>query len=381
MTINAGFEFARAQIKYEQANSLKAKLEALQEMYSTAPKHKGSENLRAEISRKIAATRHELEKEKEQASKRGGGSGMAVKKEGAGQIVLIGLPNSGKSTILKQLTGVDVEIADYEFTTTTPQFGMVDFFKAKIQLVEIPAIIQGSSEGKASGTQLLSIVRSSDAVVLVLDSDNAKAEFEILLSECKKADIRLNEKPPAIQIRQGAYKGISITGTTFFKISRQQFEDFLKSQGIFNAAVILSEPVTSIQQVADTLDNSLVYKKALVLVNGKGKNVSKPSFDFLSKFGFELFNQPSELDSLKPRLFELLETVLVYTKKPGEDAAQIPLVLHQGQTVGDLAKLVHKDIAANLKAAKLYGPNSRFDGQKVPLEYGLKNFDIIELDT
>lgn len=381
MTVNAGYEFAAAQLKYEQANNLKAKLDALQEMYATAPKHKGSEKLRAELSKKISALKHEIEKEKEQVSKRSGGPSMAVKKEGAGQIVLIGLPNSGKSTVLKQLTNVEVEIADYEFTTTTPEFGMMDFFGAKIQLVEVPAIIDGSSEGKASGTQLLSIVRSADAVILVVDAKHAGAQTLTLISECKKADIRLNQKPPAILIKQGVYRGISISGTPYLKIPKEQLEEYLKSHGIFNAAIILSEPLTNIQQIADTLDQSLVYKKALILVNGKGDGISKPAFDFLSKFGFETFSNPQELDHFKPRFFELLDDVLVYTKKPSEQAAKVPLVLHRGQTVGDLAQMVHKDIAKNLRSAKLFGPNSRFEGQKVPLEYELQNFDIIELDA
>jgi ribosome-interacting GTPase 1 len=120
MPINAGFEFENAKKKYDKARTPLEKLLALQEMQSTAPGHKGAENLRREISRKIAILKRDMEKQKEQAKKAARGSSLAVRKEGAGQIVIIGLPNSGKSTLLKDLTNADVAIASYPFTTKKP---------------------------------------------------------------------------------------------------------------------------------------------------------------------------------------------------------------------------------------------------------------------
>jgi len=111
MPINAGYEFENAKRKYEEAQTPEAKLAALQEMYTTVPKHKGTENIRAELSKKIALMKREIEKQAEQKSKRGGGESLAVKKEGCAQIVLIGFPNSGKSTCLKNLTKLDGKIA------------------------------------------------------------------------------------------------------------------------------------------------------------------------------------------------------------------------------------------------------------------------------
>ncbi len=382
MPINANFEFERARMKYEQANSPKAKLEALYEMASTAPKHKGSERLRAEISRKIAKLKHEIEKAEEQAAKRGGGSSLAVKKEGAGQIVLMGFPNSGKSTVLKALTNADVEIADYPFTTTTPQVGMMNFAGARVQLVELPAIIEGSAEGKAQGTQLLSLARSADAIVFVLDCQQAETEFSVLVSECNKAGIRLNEHRPAIRIQQGEYKGISVSGKQFLKIKLQDFGAFLQTQGIHNAAIVLSEPIVSMQQVRDALDSKLVFKKGLILLNWKGKIVQSFSFNAPKNFEAISFSNSNELVSFKKNLFLLLEKVLVYTKRPGEEPdLKDPLVLPKGSTVANLAQMVHKELVQKLQHARLYGENAKFKGQKVPLDYKLQNFDIIGIDV
>ncbi len=382
MPINAGYEYFNAENKYHQAASPKAKLEALQEMARYAPSHKGGQNLRAEISRKIAKLKHEIEKAEEQAAKRGGGSSLAVKKEGAGQIVLMGFPNSGKSTVLKALTNADVEIADYPFATTTPQVGMMDFFGARIQLVELPAIIEGSAEGKAQGTQLLSLARSADAIIFVLDAFSAVEEFRILVLECNKAGIRLNEHRPAIRIQHGEYKGISVSGKQFLKIKLQDFGAFLQTQGIHNAAIVLSEPIVSMQQVRDALDSKLVFKKGLILLNWKGKIVQSFSFNAPKTFEAISFSNSNELVSFKKNFFLLLEKVLVYTKKPGEEPdLKGPLVLPKGSTVANLAQMVHKELAQKLQHVRLFGSNAKFKGQKVPLDYKLQNFDIIEIDV
>ncbi|MBU0636198.1 50S ribosome-binding GTPase [Candidatus Micrarchaeota archaeon] len=377
MPANVSFEFERARIKYEQANSPQAKLEALQEMARYAPKHKGGENLRAEISRKIAKAKKEIEKAAEQAAKRGGGASLSVKKEGAGQIVLMGLPNSGKSTVLKALTGVRVEIADYPFTTTKPQVGMMDFFGSRIQIVELPAIVEGSASGKALGTQLLAIARSADAVLLVVNHETAVHETKILLEECKKTNIRLNETKPKIKIQTGSYKGLSVSGKKFLKFPLSELESFLKTQGIHNAAVILEESIKSLQQVQDALDNRLVFKKAMVLENFRGKPIQKTTVPAIFTISFSI---PSQLEAHKKDFFALLDKVLVYTKRPSMKADLTePLVLSNKSTVADLARLVHKEVAQKIRHAKLYGKNAKFKGQKVPRNYKLKNFDIIEI--
>jgi small GTP-binding protein len=374
MPINASFEFERARIKYEQAIGNEAKLAALLEMQSTAPKHKGSEKLRAEISKKIANVRHEIEKQKEQQAKRGSGTSINVKKEGCGQIVLMGLPNSGKSSLLKALTGVQVEIAPYEFTTTKPEIGMMEFKGAKVQIVEVPAIVEGSSEGKANGTQLLSLARNSDAVVLVLDSEKAESELPILKSELLKAKVRLNEKKPEIRIEQSEYKGLSVSGKQFLKMPIDKLEQFLKSLGLHKTSVVLNEELKSFDKILQVLDEGIVYKPALALLNKKRNDaiVKQVKFDSIVFFG-------SNIEEIKARLFSLIEKVIVYTKKPGQEPDyNEPLVLKKGTTVEEVAGMLHKDFAKNLKHVKVWG-STRFEGQRVSKNYALQDFDIIEI--
>ncbi|MDD5148718.1 MAG: 50S ribosome-binding GTPase, partial [Candidatus ainarchaeum sp.] len=235
MPANVTVDFEKARFKYQQANSPEAKLEALFEMQRFAPSHKGAENLRADISKKIAATRKEIEKQKAQEKKRGGAKGLSVKKEGIGQIVIIGFPNSGKSSLLKALTGVEVEIAPYPFTTKTPQVGMMDFKGAKIQLVELPGLVEGASEGAAQGTQVLSIIRTADAVILLAKS---REEEEIIKKELLNAKIILNQKKLLIEISHSQFKGIAISGKKFLKCKEQELVSLLKGLGMQNAEVV-----------------------------------------------------------------------------------------------------------------------------------------------
>ena len=353
MPVNPGVEYVKAEEKYRNASTTQEKLLALSEMMKTVPKHKGTENLRREITRKIAKLRKDVEKEKAQASKAGRGPSINVKKSGAGQIVLVGMPNSGKSTLLKKLTGIKVEIASYPLTTQKPEVGTMNYNGALVQLVEIPALIEGSSEGKAQGTQLLSLIRNADAIVLVV---NGKEEEKILLNELRKADIIAGQKKPLIEIKASKFRGITITGKKYLKVKEQDVRDMLKQFGVFNVSVLLMEP-TTIEKIAQVLNEKIVYKNSLTVERGK-------------HYGIE---------ELKEKIFLLLEKIIVFTKKPGHEAdLKEPLVLKKGSTVEEVAKTVHKDFLENLRYVRVWG-SSKFPGQRVAREYGLKNKDIIEI--
>ncbi|MCD6478611.1 MAG: 50S ribosome-binding GTPase [Candidatus Diapherotrites archaeon] len=377
MPANVSIEFALAQKKYEQARTLEEKLAALLEMQRYAPDHKGAEKLRAEISRKIRTIREKIEKQEEQRKKASARS-IGIKKEGIGQIVLVGMPNSGKSTLLKALTNADVEIAGYAFTTKEPKAGMMDYNKAQIQLVEIPALIEGSSAGKARGTEMLGLIRNADAVVLVLDANNASYEFNVLMKELSNADILLNESKPKIEIKKSEFQGISIVGEKYLAMPKKELENFLKRQGLHNVSVIVSEPA-DYKKIEMALNKRLTYKKALAVLVDKFGNATVPE-EISEKMQVLLVRKldENELKALKEAIFNLLGKVLVFTKKPGEKPAEKPLALPEGSTIEDIAKLLHQDFYKHLKYAKVWG-STKFPGQKVAKEYTVKTGDIVEL--
>lgn len=355
MTTNAGPEYFAAEKKYREAKTIEQKLFYLREMLKYAPKHKSSEKLLAHITRKIAKLKKEVEKEKTQATRKGSGPTIGVKKEGCGQIVLIGLPNSGKSTLLKELTSVDVAVAPYPFTTTKPEIGMMNYKGALVQIVEVPAIVEGSSEGKANGIQILSIIRNADAIVMVIREEY---EEKVLLDELNKANIKVNESKPAIVIKPAKFRGITIAGEKYLKVKKEGLIDFLNNVGIRNANIILNEEA-DLEKIALVLDDKIVYKRAIV-VNTKEKG---------------------DVDKLKESIFSLLGKIIIYTKKPGSKVErEEPLVLRKGSTIEDAARVLHKDFAKGLKYARVWG-SSKFPGQRVAKDYKLENEDVVEISA
>lgn len=358
MPVNPGFEYVVAEERYRKARTPSEKLAGLIEMLRTVPKHKGTEKIKAEFTRKIALLRKEIEKQREIQSKRGSGAAIAVKKEGIGQVVLVGLPNSGKSTLLNMLTDAHAEVAPYAFTTKKPEVGMLDYKGAKIQLVEVPALIEGSSEGKANGMQALSIIRNADAIVFVLSSEqSAEDELKLLQNELEKANIKANRSRPRIRINQSEFKGITISGKSFLRIKEAELSDFLKGIGIHNASIVLNEP-TTIDRIAEVLDDRIIYKRALNAISGK---------------------DAKNLDELKRSIFTLLNKILIYTKKPGVQAdLNEPLIAGKGATIEEIAKSLHKGLAQKFKYAKVWG-STKFPGQRVSRNYKPKDFDVIEI--
>ncbi len=377
MPTNVSIEFALAQKKYEDAKTLEEKLAALLEMQKHAPDHKGAENLRAEISRKIRALREKIEKQEEQR-KKATGKALGIRKEGIGQIVLVGMPNSGKSTLLKALTNADVEVASYPFTTKEPVIGMMEYNKAQIQLVEIPALIEGSSQGKARGTELLGLIRNADAVALVLDANNALYEFNVLMRELTDADILLNERKPKIVIKKSEFQGLAIVGEKYLQMPKKDLENYLKKQGLHNVSVIISEPA-DYKKIDRALNKRLVYKKALAIIVDKFGNANIPE-EISKKMKAIVIKKLDEEEKkkLKEVLFELLDVVLIFTKKPGEKPAEKPMALPAGSTIEDVAKALHQDFYKGLKYARVWG-STKFPGQKVAKEYVVQNRDIVEL--
>lgn len=377
MPANVTYEFAKAREKYENASSSYEKLAALEEMRSTAPKHKGGEHLRAEINRKIAQIRSEIEREKKQASKRSGGPTLSVKKDGAGQIVLVGLPNSGKTTFFNYMTGLKATIGNWEFTTSKPEIGMANYQKTNIQLVDLPAVTKGSHEGKAKGKEILSIIRNTDGIAIILDSKKAVEEYSTIEEELKKAGILLNQEKPRISITASQFPGISITGKQFLKITQEQLTHFLKGMGMFNAQVVLREE-TTLEKLSQSLNERLVYKKAIILYT-KGEPEKKITF-FPKEKQLAFEKKEEQKEKIAQKLFELLEKVYIYTKRPGQEPAyHEPLVLNKGATVLEAAEHVHKEIAGKLKFAKVWG-STKFNGQQVGKKYRVQNGDIVEFN-
>ncbi|WP_297068636.1 GTP-binding protein [Thermococcus sp.] len=385
MPTNVTAEYLAAEEEYRNARTIPEKIRALEKMYATVPKHKGTEKLRLQIKRKLSELRKELEKQR-QMKKGGGGPSLAVRKEGAAQIVLVGLPNVGKSSLMKKLTNVEADVADYAFTTVEPIPGMMHHKDVQIQLVEVPGLVEGASLGKGMGTQLLSVIRNADAVAIVLDlSQDPVKQMEILLREFERAGIKLNRRRPRVEIKRTSMGGIVINGVENIRGEVSEVMRMLRDERIHSAEVTVKEPVT-LEEFADALDDSLVWRRAIIIANKGDAAGSRGNYSRLLKAYAERFKvipvsarRGVNLDELKDAIYDLAGIIRIFTKSPGEEPAYPPIAMKKGSTVIDVAKKIHKEFSRNFRYARVWGKSVKFPGQRVGADHVLEDGDVVEI--
>ncbi len=384
MPTNVTAEYLAAEEEYRNARTIPEKIRALEKMYAAVPKHKGTEKLRLQIKRKLSELRKELEKQ--QAQKKGGGYSFSVRKEGAAQIVLVGFPNVGKSSLLTKLTNADVDIANYPFTTVEPIPGMMNHKDVQIQLVEVPGLVEGAALGKGMGTQLLSVIRNADAIAIVVDlSQDPLRQMEVLLREFERAGIKINKRKPKIEIKRMPSGGIIINGQENIKGEIGEIMRMLREERIHSAEITVKEPVT-LEDFSDALDDSLVWRRAIIIANKGDAPGSRASYEkLIEAYGNRFRIIPvsarigANLEEVKDALYELAGIIRVFTKSPGEEPAYPPIPMKKGSTVLDVAKKVHKEFAKNFKYAKVWGKSVKFPGQRVGADHVLEDGDIVEI--
>ncbi len=335
MPANLTPQYLNAEQRFKEAVTTQEKVEALEEMMAVIPKHKGTEKLQADLRRRLAKLRTEA------AKKHGVSKASAlhtVPKEGAGQVVLVGAPNAGKSSLLARLTHATPEIGDYPYTTRLPQPGMMPFENILIQLVDMPPLDHHFYEPWMGG-----IVRQADYVILVADlaSDDLLDEIEEVVAILAQSRIRLAGKPAT----EGQSESAETVRRTLLLANKIDAEN-----GRENCAIL--------REFYENRFDILPVSSA----TGEG------------------------LAGIGRLLFERLEIIRIYTKVPGKkvDMAATPFVLKHGSTVLDAARAVHRDFVHDLRFAKVwssekFGRSVKFEGQMVERTHQLEDGDILEL--
>ena len=374
-------------LKVMEAKTLEEKIKALEEFISAVPKHKGTENLLYWARRRLRELREEQEERRRRRAS-GRGPTFFIEKEGAAQIVLLGLTNVGKSLLLRRLTNADVEVADYPYTTRRPVPGMLQFEDIQFQLIEAPALMPGAADGVAWGTKVLGLARNADGIIIVLDAANRPLhQLKIVLEELRKAHIHVVKPRGRVVIEKGrGGSGIRVAlSGRLIDCTVNDIMNLLKSYRIYNALVKVYGEVT-IDDVEKAVFGNISYKPTIILVNKmdlvKRKIYEKirkvvpktiPVLPVSAKTGEGLY-------VVGKTLFDVLEIIRVYTKQPNhEKPSEHPLILRKGATVYDVAKAIHSSFVENFKYAKIWGPSAKYPGERVGLDHEVMDKDIVEI--
>ena len=382
---------AEAKHKWREASETRRpeeKIEKLQEFLSLVPKHKGTENLRAQVKRKIAILRKEIaEKKRKKAGV--GGPKFFVEKEGDAQIVILGPTNVGRSSLLSLLTNAKVEISNYLYTTKEPTPGMFQHQDLQFQIVEAPALMEGSADRGTWGLQTLTAARNADGLLLMIDlSQDPVEQFSLISRELDKARI-LTRKPKArVEIERkymGAGLKIIILGH-LVDCTSKDVEQLLKSYGIRDAAVKIQGEAT-IDDVEDAIFEGTVYRPAVIIANKADVPKATERIEQLKGLvGEEMKILPVSceakfgLEKLGSEIFEMLDIIRVYTKEPNDRfPSEKPFTVRKGSTVFDLARRIHSDFYKQFSYAKVWSKRLRFSPQKVGGTFTLEDGDTVEI--
>lgn len=324
MPANLPPEYQKAEAAYRAASALPEKIEALQEMLRVIPHHKGTDKLIGQLRRKLSQLREESQRRTATSRK---GAGVAIPREGAAQVVLVGMPNAGKSSLLRRLTRATPEVGAYPFTTLLPTPGMMPFQNIQVQLIDTPPVSYD-----AARSWLPNVLRAADALLLV----------------ASLAEDPLGEIESALAV---------LGGWKVYPAGVEEEAEFGK-----------------------------VFKPVLALANkldapGAAENLRVLEEVYRGRFPVHAVSAASGegLEDLKPKVFSLLRICRVYTKTPGKKPdREDPVVLPEGSTVDDFAGAIHKDLRRSLQYARIWG-SAKFDGQKVTRDYVLRDEDVVEL--
>lgn len=337
MPTNVTAEYKKAEEAFRKAREPRERLECLREMMRTIPRHKGTEHLQADIKSRIKQLTEELS-----APKKGGkrsGPSHVVRPDGAAQIALLGPPNAGKSSLHARLTKSRTEIGPYPFTTHLPVPGMMPFEDIYFQLVDLPPVSADFME-----PWLVATLQPTDAAMLVVDLDDPATLEHVpaLIARLAERKIHLRARWPGLEGQADGPEN-----------EVDPFRLDLPTLLVANKSDLDPDP-----------DEVAVLEELLGL--------RFPALTVSAKTG-------AGLDELGPFLFRALEVVRVYTKSPGKPAdTDKPFTVRRGDTVLDVARLVHREIADGLRFARMWGRNV-YDGQQTGPEHPVEDGDVVEL--
>jgi small GTP-binding protein len=388
MPTNLPPEAKKKWAEVEATKNPRDKLPLLEEFLSSVPRHKGTARLCVQVKKQITSLRKEIEEKKRRKAGRSGPK-IFLEKEGAAQLVLIGLTKAGKSSLLTAVTNAKVEVSPTPFTTREPVPGIMNYQDIQFQIVEAPAIMEGSADGRAWGLKTLGLARNADGLMLMVDlSQNAVEQLALILNEMEKARITVTKPRGRVEIERkymGAGLRLILIGN-LVDCTMKEVEQLLKSYRITDGVVKISGEAT-MEDIEDAVFESTVYKPTVIVANKIDVKGSETNLRLLRTYvGGKLpviavsCEKRKNLDQLGEALFHALDIIRVYTKEPNrKEFSRKPFILKKGATVQSLAKSIHSDFSRKFSFAKVWSRRLVFSPKKVGGTFALEDGDSIEI--
>ncbi|KAH9912237.1 developmentally regulated GTP-binding protein, partial [Epithele typhae] len=310
----------------------------------------------------------------------GAGTGFDVQKSGDARVALIGFPSVGKSTLLSKCTHTQSESAAYEFTTLTAIPGVLEYEGARIQLLDLPGIVEGASQGRGRGRQVVATAKTADLILVMLDATKSEEQRRLLEIELDAVGIRLNKQKPDVVFKRKTTGGVLNKTVPLTKTDERTIRSILASYKLHNCDVMIREDITT-DEFIDVLIGIFNPVPCQLYVYNKVDAISLEQVDKLAREDHTVVISCElglNLNYLIERIWDELGLVKVYTKKRGAHPdLEDPVCLRKGATVENVCNGIHRSLAANFRYA--LGKSSKFSphAQKVSLHHQVADDDIV----
>eukprot|EP00312_Isochrysidales_sp_CCMP1244_P008172 CAMPEP_0196676660 /NCGR_PEP_ID=MMETSP1090-20130531/5080_1 /TAXON_ID=37098 /ORGANISM="Isochrysis sp, Strain CCMP1244" /LENGTH=345 /DNA_ID=CAMNT_0042014675 /DNA_START=54 /DNA_END=1091 /DNA_ORIENTATION=+ len=314
----------------------------------------------------------------------GPGEGFDVRATGDARVGFVGFPSVGKSTLLTSLTDVASEAASYEFTTLTCIPGIKYWKGAKIQLLDLPGIIEGARDGKGRGRQVIAVARTCSCLIIVLDAMKDIAQKKIIERELEGVGIRLNKQPPDIRVEKKVSGGINFAATCkLTHLDEDSIKAILTEYRIMSATVRINCDATP-DDLIDAIEGNRVYMPCVYALN-KIDAITMEELDILDQIPHYCpisSHYQWNLDGLMDMVFEYLSMTRVYTKPKGQmPDYEAPVIIRGSQkpTVEVFCKKIHRQLIHDFKYGWVWGSSVKFNPQKVGKAHLLHDEDVLQI--
>jgi len=359
------------------------KIKSIEEEMSKTQKNKATSAHLGMLKAKLAKLKRDLI---DQATSKGGGGagdGFDVSKSGDARVGLVGFPSVGKSTLLNVLTNTFSEAAAYEFTTLTCIPGVIQYKGAKIQLLDLPGIIEGAKDGKGRGRQVISTARTCSLIIIVLDVSRPLTHKKLIEKELEGFNIRLNKEKPDIKISRKERGGVTWTcDKPLTMLDGPMIKAICSEYRLISANINFRCDATD-EDLIDAIEDNCIYIPCIYAMN-KIDTITLAELDVIDQLPHYVpisARDSWNLDELLDRIYEYLQLVRLYTKPKGQiPDFNEPVILRRGRSsVLHFCNRIHRNMAGWMKHALVWGTSVKYNPQKVGKEHILDDEDVVQI--